>query len=339
MQQKLCTGNTTLFVENGMACGTGEPPLPFRCPRCGEHERFHSLAALRAHLEFGHTYQPRHNLSLPASKGYSSSHNKRATPETKTKKDAGTDTNSHDFSFSPDAPQNADTCPEPLVSPGKCVAGVEVPTGTELLSAPLPSVGQRLEGMMRMASSSMERRLLRLSSELAQTDTALICERAHSHHLAQERQEVLEREQALSRQVNAAVMVIATLRQQLSLSEHELERREQEVIAIQKFLEAAAQHEICGKVRLRRFIEGLLRRIALAERLLEYYQNNPHQNYCTAHSVSALTETGHLKIKKSRSTVAQPDHDEELLHGHRASGERREHHSWLQGGRSDGYEV
>lgn len=81
--------------------------------------------------------------------------------------------------------------------------------------------------MMRTASSSMERRLLRLSSELAHTDTALLCERAHSHHLAQERQEVLEREQALSRQVNAAVMVIATLRQQLSVSEHELERREQ----------------------------------------------------------------------------------------------------------------
>lgn len=80
---------------------------------------------------------------------------------------------------------------------------------------------------MRTANSSMERRLLRLSSELAQTDTAILCERAHSHHLAQEKQEVLERERALSRQVDAAVMVIATLRQQLSISEHELERREQ----------------------------------------------------------------------------------------------------------------
>lgn len=57
------------------------------------------------------------------------------------------------------------------------------------------------------------------------------------------------------------------------------------MLAIQKFLEAAAQHEMCGKVRLRRFIEGLLRRIALAERLLEYYQNTPHEHYCTAHMV------------------------------------------------------
>ncbi len=58
-----------------------------------------------------------------------------------------------------------------------------------------------------------------------------------------------------------------------------------EVITIQQFLEAAAQHEMCGKVRLRRFIENLLRRISLAERLLEYYQSAPHRHYCTAHSV------------------------------------------------------
>lgn len=230
MQQKMCTGNTTLFLDNGMACGTGEQPLLFRCPSCDEHEHFYSLASLRAHLEFNHAYQPRHNLSLPANIGYSSSNSKRTTSETKTKKDAGTDTHSREFSFITDDAQydqNAYTCPDPSMSPVRSVAGVEVHTGTKLLSAPVPSVGQRLEGMMRMASSSMERRLLRLSSELAQTDTALICERAHSHHLAQERQEVLEREQALSRQVNAAVMVIATLRQQLSMSEHELERREQ----------------------------------------------------------------------------------------------------------------
>ncbi|GAA6108791.1 protein ZNF365 isoform X2 [Tachysurus ichikawai] len=350
MQQKLYTRNTTLFVENGQACGAGAPsPLPYRCPRCGEHERFHSLAALRAHLDYNHTYDPRHNLSLPASRGYLRCDSKIATAEAQTTKDAGTDTRSHQFPFSSDPlphDQTEDTCPEQPASPKKSAAGGELSVGTKLFSAPVPSVGQRLEGMMRTASSSMERRLLRLSSELAHTDTALLCERAHSHHLAQERQEVLEREQALSRQVNAAVMVIATLRQQLSLSEHELERREQEVLAIQKFLEAAVQHEMCGKVRLRRFIEGLLRRIALAERLLEYYQNTPHEHYCTAHTVDPLAEASPQRITKSRSTGEQLVHDEEMSHGHqagwgasRASGERRGHSGWVQSRRSDSYEV
>ena len=72
----------------------------------------------------------------------------------------------------------------------------------------------------------MQRRLAKVSTELAMTDTELLCERAHSQHLAQERQEVAERERSLSRQVDVAVMVIAALREQLNASENELERRE-----------------------------------------------------------------------------------------------------------------
>lgn len=47
-----------------------------------------------------------------------------------------------------------------------------------------------------------------------------------------------------------------------------------EVITIQKFLDVAARQEKSGKVRIQRFIEDLLSRIALAERLLDYYQTN-----------------------------------------------------------------
>lgn len=72
----------------------------------------------------------------------------------------------------------------------------------------------------------MQQQLVRVSTELAQTDTELLCERAHSQHLAQERQEVAERERSLSRQVDVAVMVIAALREQLNASENQLEQRE-----------------------------------------------------------------------------------------------------------------
>lgn len=63
MQQKLCSRGTGSFLleRNGQACGavTGPAPscdLPFRCPRCGDQERFGSLAALRSHLEYRHSY-------------------------------------------------------------------------------------------------------------------------------------------------------------------------------------------------------------------------------------------------------------------------------------------
>lgn len=57
------------------------------------------------------------------------------------------------------------------------------------------------------------------------------------------------------------------------------------MITIQKFLEAAARQETCGKVRIQRFIENLLRRIALAERLVEYYQVNGSPQQCNHYKV------------------------------------------------------
>lgn len=80
--------------------------------------------------------------------------------------------------------------------------------------------------ILRAADRTMQRRLAQVSTELAQTDTELLCERAHSQHLAQERQEVAERERSLSRQVDVAVVVIAALREQLNASENQLEQRE-----------------------------------------------------------------------------------------------------------------
>lgn len=58
-----------------------------------------------------------------------------------------------------------------------------------------------------------------------------------------------------------------------------------EVITIQKFLEAAVRQETSGKVRIQQFIENLLTRIALAERLVEYYQVNGSPVQCSHHKV------------------------------------------------------
>lgn len=238
MQQKVCTRNTALFVKNGQACGAGAPlQIPFSCPRCGEHERFQTVASLRAHLEYRHPFHTNHDIALLSSRGRSITERTESSKGPNCDKhkvcNAGTNTNSirredHKLTFNTESALSQQLRAEQkLTSPGRSLRVGEASAGVGPLSAPVASVEKRLEGMMRTANSSMERRLLRLSSELAQTDTAILCERAHSHHLAQEKQEVLERERALSRQVDAAVVVIATLRQQLSISEHELERREQ----------------------------------------------------------------------------------------------------------------
>lgn len=63
MQQKLCSRGSGSFLleRKGQACGAiidsvASCALPFRCPRCGEQECFHSLASLHTHLEYRHSY-------------------------------------------------------------------------------------------------------------------------------------------------------------------------------------------------------------------------------------------------------------------------------------------
>ncbi|XP_014840061.1 PREDICTED: protein ZNF365 isoform X3 [Poecilia mexicana] len=344
MQQLCSRGSGSFLLErNGQACGAlpdsvTSCELPFRCPRCGEQRRFRSLASLRAHLEYRHSYRSPdvvsgdfsitgslpdplaaaiawQDASLPARRGQ---HGAARPPHVRSLSDSrdsgylhsygavrrrtqsvgvGTqeegvddeDTGEeeedgeeaeetreesevkqsdsgrlHHLQFPPASPE-PDPDPDPVAQSSYC--------GRETAAASA-AVRRRLASILRAADGTMQRRLAKVSTELARTDTELLCERAHSQHLAQERQQVAERERSLSRQVDVAVMVIAALREQLNASDSELERREREVLTIQRFLEAAARQETSGKVRIQRFIENLLGRIALAERLVEYYQVN-----------------------------------------------------------------
>ncbi|XP_029031496.1 protein ZNF365 isoform X3 [Betta splendens] len=391
MQQKLCSRGPGSFLleRNSQACGAVTScDLPFRCPRCGDQERFCSLASLRAHLEFRHAYRspdvttgsfsitgklpdpltasiPWHDMSLPTRRGqqstgrllharslsdsrdseylhsYSSARRRTQSVGVGTQaeeedeagdgeerglededegegeegdtehRDRGrqeeqtylkqTDPSQHHLSFAlsasfdpePDADQDME-----LVAEQNTYSGVET-------AAASAAVRRRLAGILRAADSTLQRRLAKVSTELAQTDTELLCQRAHSQHLAQERQEVAERERSLSRQVDVAVMVIAALREQLNASENELERREREVLTIQKFLDAAARQETCGKVRIQHFIENLLKRIALAERLVEYYQVNGSPAQCSHYKHQQSTDNGPHRMTKSRSAGGQ----------------------------------
>ncbi|CAL8258997.1 unnamed protein product [Lota lota] len=165
----------------------------------------------------------------------------------------------------PRPPPDPGPDPDPRPPPGSGFAGLEA------------AVRGRLAVLLRAADSSMQRRLARVSWQLAQTDTELLCERAHWQLLARERQQAAERQRSLSRQVDVAVMVIAALREQLNASENRLEQREREALSIQSFLAAAARQEASGRLRVQRFIETLLERIALAERLVQFYQEAYYQ--------------------------------------------------------------
>lgn len=89
MQQKLCSRGSASFLLERNARAPCDL-LPFRCPRCGGHDRFGSLSSLRAHLERRHSYRspdtggfsitgklpdpltaaiPWHDMSLPARRG------------------------------------------------------------------------------------------------------------------------------------------------------------------------------------------------------------------------------------------------------------------------------
>ncbi|KAK2824692.1 hypothetical protein Q5P01_021867 [Channa striata] len=372
MQQKLCSRGSGSFLleRNGQACGAvtnsvTSCDLHFRCPRCGEKERFRSLASLRAHLEYRHSYRspdvitggfsitgklpdpltaaiPWHDMSLPTRRGqqntgrpphvrslsdsrdsgylhsYSSVRRRtqsvgvgtQAEEDEEDEHEAGTegeDVGEEDEEEDEEAGDGASLGPPPDPDLDLDLDLVEQNpySGLETAAASA-AVRRRLASILRAADSTMQRRLAKVSTELAQTDTELLCERAHSQHLAQERQEVAERERSLSRQVDVAVMVIAALREQLNASENELERREREVITIQKFLEAAARQETCGKVRIQHFIENLLRRIALAERLVEYYQVNGSPLQCNHYKQhQQQMDNGPHRITKSRSAGGQ----------------------------------
>ncbi|KAL6102146.1 znf365 [Pungitius sinensis] len=398
MQQKVCSRGSGSFLSEGNDAAAS-CDLPFRCPRCGQAERFRSLASLRAHLECRHSYRspdvtpssgfsitgklpdpltaaiPWQDGSLPARRGpqgawrpptvrslsdsrdsgcphshsYGSARRRTqsvgvGTQAEEDEEEADEDDDVEEFGSEDEeeeeeegedereerdgrrneeeirtSSKKSDACnhhlnhhhrrlPPPPSAPLGRPPDLDVDLDlVEQSSYPgfQTAVRRRLARVLREADGAMQRRLAAVSTELAQTDEELLCERAHSRHLAQERQEVADRERQLSRQVDVAVVVIAALREQLNASENELERREREVITIQKFLEAAARQETSGKVRIQHFIEDLLRRIALAEELVEFYQVNGSPQQCSHHKYQQPTDNGPQRITKSRSAGGQ----------------------------------
>uniref|UniRef100_A0A493T7F9 EGF-like calcium-binding domain-containing protein n=1 Tax=Anas platyrhynchos platyrhynchos TaxID=8840 RepID=A0A493T7F9_ANAPP len=130
--------------------------------------------------------------------------------------------------------------------------------------------------MVEAVDKTMEKRLDRLTGELAQKTAELLEVQAAFVQLSQKQQEVQRRERVLSRQVDVAVEMIAALKQRLSEFEEEAEK------------------ELRGKARLQHFIENLLQRMDLAERQLEYYQNQQITCSCIADVTRSFLTSNHV---------------------------------------------
>ncbi|XP_074011083.1 protein ZNF365 [Numenius arquata] len=289
--------------------------LPFRCPRCGDHSRFRSLSSLRAHLEYSHSYEERSlltksgSLFSPLKDGELISPPELATPSSlgspgSALRQKGSYLNFCEASCESTKREVEAERPVSYVanyvladSPGEQVAKPGLPAADSKASFEA-HVREKFNRMVEAVDKTIEKRIDKLTKELAQKTAELLEVRAAFVQLSQKKQEVQRRERALSRQVDVAVEMIAALKQRLSESEEELHRKEEEVVTFNHFLEEAAEKEVRGKARLQHFIENLLQRVDLAERQLEYYQNQ--QMVCHHTDVSEHVFTDISLNKKPR---------------------------------------
>ncbi|NXE14478.1 ZN365 protein, partial [Lophotis ruficrista] len=278
--------------------------LPFRCPRCGDRSRFRSLSSLRAHLEYSHSYEERSLLSKsslfsplkdaelisppePAARGGLGSPGEAIQQK-------GSYLNFCDASCErAKRGQPLELEAERPVSYVANYVSAESPSeqiskaglsATDSKASFEAHVREKFNRMVEAVDKTIEKRIDKLTKELAQKTAELLEVRAAFVQLSQKKEEVQRRERALSRQVDVAVEMIAALKQRLTESEEELHRKEEEVVTFNHFLEEAAEKEVRGKARLQHFIENLLQRVDLAERQLEYYQNQ--QMVCNHTEVS-----------------------------------------------------
>ncbi|NXX82835.1 ZN365 protein, partial [Urocolius indicus] len=299
--------------QEPLGSGSGSVCLPFRCPRCGDHTRFRSLSSLRVHLEYSHSYEERSVLTKSAPFSPLKDAELLSPPEPAGRGSLVQQKRPY-LNFCDASRESAERGQAPEVeaerpvsyvanyvcadSPGEQISKPGLPAADSKASFEA-HVREKFNRMVEAVDKTIEKRIDKLTKELAQKTAELLEVRAAFVQLSQKKQEVQRRERALSRQVDVAVEMIAALKQRLTESEEELHRKEEEVVTFNHFLEEAAEKEVRGKARLQHFIENLLQRVDLAERQLEYYQNQ--QMVCNHTDVSE-----HMVSQQSPSLHCHP---------------------------------
>uniref|UniRef100_G3RST4 Zinc finger protein 365 n=1 Tax=Gorilla gorilla gorilla TaxID=9595 RepID=G3RST4_GORGO len=247
--------------------------LPFRCPRCGDHTRFRSLSSLRAHLEFSHSYEERTLLTkcslFPSLKDTDLVTSSELLKPGKLQSSGNVVKQKPSYVnlYSISHEHSKDRKPFEVVAE-RPVSYVQTYTAMDLRadsldgtrSGPgLPTsdtkasfeahVREKFNRMVEAVDRTIEKRIDKLTKELAQKTAELLEVRAAFVQLTQKKQEVQRRERALNRQVDVAVEMIAVLRQRLTESEEELLRKELTDISSNrkpKCLSRGHPHSVCN---------------------------------------------------------------------------------------------
>ncbi|XP_029465599.1 protein ZNF365 isoform X2 [Rhinatrema bivittatum] len=317
MQQKAAEGSQSPWQQSFENVNASKP---FRCPQCGEHTRFRSLNALRAHLDYNHNYEEKtlmQNASLLASNKIDLKTSPAlwingilgSTRNLITQKSSSV--NLCDMSCENIKNRNpsevvAENAASLMVTQLPIDSIIDQKSGhsiTDTKASLEAHVKSKFNQMVEAVDRTIEKRIEQLTKELSQKTTELLEVRAAFLQLSQRKQEVHKRERALNRQVDVAVELIAVLRQRLTESEQELLRKEEEVVTINHFLEAVAEKEVRGKARLQDFIENLLQRIDRAEKQLKYYQSQ--KNECSYSNIPEHVVTSIHRLQDGCQNGAQ----------------------------------
>nr|XP_033798368.1 protein ZNF365 isoform X2 [Geotrypetes seraphini] len=313
MQQKALEGSRSSWQESFENVNPGKP---FRCPQCGEHTRFRSLTSLRAHLDYNHNYERKplvQNASLFASENTeletsSALQLNGILGSTRNLiKQKSLSANLCDLSYENRKNRNPLEAvaenPLALVTQLPIDSIINLKSGhfvTDTKASLEARVNNKFSRMVEAVDRTIERRIDHLTKELSRKTAELLEVRAAFLQLSQKKQEVQRRERTLNRQVDVAVELIAVLKQRLTESEQALLRKEEEVVIINHFLEAATEKEVQGKARLQDFIEKLLHRVDRAEKQLEYYRSQ--KDKC---SYSDISDQAFADVTASRISKCQ----------------------------------
>ncbi|KAG8552513.1 hypothetical protein GDO81_004557 [Engystomops pustulosus] len=220
---------------------------PFRCPQCGENARFRSLSSLRAHLDYMHTYDERYfwgKSGVFCSLKEADLENATELLNEKQMESINDAINQKSSSSTYCDLKNEGrraSGPIQILSdkPAHLVKNSVIPDNSTknhyIIGYPLasskfqldPQEKSVLNQLTENVDKNIEKKIDNLNKELCQKTSELLEVRAAFLQLSQKKQEVQRRERALSRQVDVAVELIAILRQRLTESEQELQRKEE----------------------------------------------------------------------------------------------------------------
>uniref|UniRef100_A0A8C2GR47 Si:ch73-290k24.5 n=1 Tax=Cyprinus carpio TaxID=7962 RepID=A0A8C2GR47_CYPCA len=200
-------------------------------------------------------------------------------------------------------------------------AEAEADTGHTVAQLGVPWLGRlaleaRLQQLALEVQERVSLKLEALQDEVKRRSTEVRRARRESERMHREKQQAEERAAELERQVDISVEMLASLRYELRERDEQLQRKQQEVCELDRFVRDTALQEASAKIRLQRFIEDLLERAERAETQLQNLHDDvtsPHRylagsrasGYQTVHYLGNGTSKSCYKISSESAVCSE----------------------------------